>query len=91
LEFEINTSIGNSSWNKKLQGIAAKALDEDDQSHKGLNNSHMNITKDLTSFKDWTAELIDERTKWIADEIEKLTSVSSAQGGPHKVKSFKLG
>lgn len=91
LEFEINTSIGNSSWNKKLQGIAAKALDGEDQSHKGLNNSHINITKDLTSFKDWTAELINERTKWIADEIEKLTSVSSVQGEAHKVKSFKLG
>ena len=90
LEFEINTSIGNASWDKKLHGIAASNPDEDENSHKGLSNSHINITKDLTSFDDWTAEHVDQRTSWIADEITKLTAAESVKMTSLKVESFKL-
>lgn len=89
LEFEINTSIGNASWDKKLQGVAASSAD--DQSHRGLKNSLINITKDLTGFEEWTAQQIDQRTEWVADEISALTSKDSVTGQNHKVSNFKAG
>lgn len=89
LEFEINTSIGNASWNKKLQGVAAAKADEDDQNHRGLKNSLINITKDLTVLGDWTAQHIDQRTEWVASEIVMLTSKVSINANGHKVPVFK--
>lgn len=89
LEFEINTSIGNSSWGKKLHGVAAAASDIDVQSHKGLTNSHMNLTKGLSLLSDWTARHIDERTEWVANEIASLTSFDSISGPMPKVSIFK--
>lgn len=89
LEFEINTSIGNSSWEKKLKGVAAAASDDDVEGHKGLKNSHMNLTKGLTLLSDWTAQHIDERTEWVAKEIANLTNLASISGPIHKVPVFK--
>jgi uncharacterized protein with ParB-like and HNH nuclease domain len=89
LEFEINTSIGNASWNKKLQGVAAIASEESSQGHKGLKNSHINLTNGLSTFSEWTHELIDQRTEWVAKEIVALTSPTSIGKPAQKVPVFK--
>jgi hypothetical protein len=89
LEFEINTSIGNSSWSKKLHGVAMSSSDENSDSFRGLKNSLISVTKDLTGCNSWTARLIDQRTVWVANEIVTLTNLDSINGMSHKVSAFK--
>lgn len=89
LEFEINTSIGNSSWNKKLHGVAVSSSDENSESFRGLKNSLISVTKDLTGHSTWTAHLIDQRTNWVANEIVTLTNLDSINGVNQKVSAFK--
>lgn len=90
LEFEINTSIGNSSWSKKLQGVTVSDTNENDENFRGLKNSLISVTTDLTGFNSWTAQLIDQRTSWVADGIVTLTNLNSINGLSQRVSAFKV-
>jgi uncharacterized protein with ParB-like and HNH nuclease domain len=70
LEFEINKSIKNESWPVKVAGINEKT--------KGLGHSQIKLTKDCVTKDQWTADCINQRTKWIAESMVEISSVDNA-------------
>jgi|GEM_PF-1199382 len=75
LEFEINTSIQNSEWQTKLDGLPEKP---------GLFSSQVQLTQDVTQALIWDREEIISRTKWVSEAIAQLTNPSViADGEPH--------
>ena len=65
LEFEINTSVQNSEWGIKLEGLPNKP---------GLKKSHTDLTKQVALLKDWNVDLLNSRTIWIANAMVELSS-----------------
>lgn len=75
LEFEINSSIQNSEWQTKLDGLPEKP---------GLFSSQVQLTQDVTQALIWDREEIISRTKWVSEAIAQLTNPSViADGEPH--------
>lgn len=83
LEFEINQSIQNSEWDVKLVGLPANA-------QQGLNDSAVRLTIDVRQAPEWTADLIDKRTKWIADAVVTMSAHASVDTPPAAQASFTL-
>jgi hypothetical protein len=81
LEFEINTSISNSEWNIKVEG-------QPQHTHKGLQDSNIQLTRDVSQVTTWTASSIDARTAWMARAMVDLTSPSVINGTNPVIPSF---
>lgn len=82
LEFEINTSIGNAEWSVKVSGIQSNL-------QKGLADSQVTMTKDVSKFAEWTGDTINRRTEWVAAAMAEITSISALNGQQPNVQSFK--
>ncbi|MDH6277625.1 uncharacterized protein with ParB-like and HNH nuclease domain [Aurantimicrobium minutum] len=81
LEFEVNISISNADWTDKVNG-------KNDGLLNGLKNSLIQMNKDLSVLPDWTADLIDKRTAWLADAMVALTRPENIEGTPGSVSSY---
>jgi hypothetical protein len=81
LEFEINTSIGNSEWDIKKSGLPVNLF-------KGLQDSTIKMTVDVCDVNEWTAAAIDARTRWIADAMVAISSPSVVDGQLPTITSF---
>jgi uncharacterized protein with ParB-like and HNH nuclease domain len=65
LEFEINTSVQNSEWAVKLEGLPNKP---------GLKKSNTDLTKQVALLKEWNIDLLNSRTIWVANAMLQITS-----------------
>lgn len=81
LEFEINTSIGNSEWGVKVYGRPA-------ETQRGLQDSTIKMTKDVAKVKEWTAATIDSRTIWVADAMVELTNMNVLDSNTPSITGF---
>ena len=59
LENKLNSSIRDAEWNIKKNGNGRKG---------GYNLSSIQTTKDLMNFSNWSAELIEKRSEWVAEQ-----------------------
>jgi uncharacterized protein with ParB-like and HNH nuclease domain len=83
LEFEINQSIQNGEWDLKLAG-------QPHNTYQGLNDTNIQITKDVCHVQEWTGTAIDARTAWIADVVVAITGLATVDGQIPSVASFSL-
>jgi hypothetical protein len=65
LEFEINTSVQNSEWAVKLEGLPNKP---------GLKKSNTDLTKQVALLKEWNIDLLNSRTIWVANAMLQISS-----------------
>lgn len=82
LEFEINKSIGNAEWSVKVEGILSNA-------QKGLQDSQITMTEDVSKFNEWTNETINRRTEWLGAAMAEITSISVLNGQKPDIRPFK--
>lgn len=83
LEFEINTSIGNSEWSVKVEGRPA-------ETQRGLHDSTIKMTKDVAKATEWTSAIIDARTAWIAEAMVELSNVQVLDAPTPDISGFNL-
>lgn len=80
LEWRINSSLKNKEFHVKKNGLThgrRKIL--------GYKDSSITLTKDLLVFEDWSRELIELRSKWIADMFNIIWGFPNSK----KVVEFK--
>lgn len=79
LEYKINSSLQNSSFDLKKNGLM-----DSKKKAKGYKDSSIHMTKDLLSFQEWSRELIEARTKWFAETFNSIWGYQTSR----KFKTF---
>ena len=87
LEKKLNSSVSNRKWLIKRDG--REDADTNDKS-RGYKKSSIEVTKHLLSIPDWTVNVIDKRSEWIANQALLYWKRELPKQGVAQLKPFVL-
>ena len=79
IEFDLDSSIAHTNWQKKVQGSVEV---------KGLSQSKVALNEDVVDIPQWSASDIVRRTEWLADATVLVSSVGAAQNDSVRFDRF---
>lgn len=85
LEKKLNSGVRDNVWMIKREGV----LNPDGSvKSKGYRASNIEVTKHLLDIEDWSADLIDQRSQWIADQALQYWKRELPKSSPNQLVSF---
>ena len=85
LEKKLNSSVGQNVWSVKRDG---KPGSETTSKYKGYRASNIEVTKHLLSVDTWNADLIDQRSEWIASQALNYWKRELPKAGMNQLAIF---